>query len=74
MNDEMMKALAADGEKLRGMTGQDHGPWAVIEALAKECAANGHYWAQSTMLAPFTEYCQACGAIRDVRDIAEKGE
>lgn len=26
MNDEMRKALEADGEKLRQMTGQDHGP------------------------------------------------
>ncbi len=26
MNDEMMKALEADGEKLRQLTGEDHGP------------------------------------------------
>lgn len=24
---EMQKALEADGEKLREMTGEDHGPW-----------------------------------------------
>jgi DnaJ-class molecular chaperone len=27
MTDEMMKALEADGEKLRQLTGQDHGPF-----------------------------------------------
>lgn len=27
MNEEMMKALEADGEKLEGLTGRDHGPW-----------------------------------------------
>ena len=26
-NDEMMRALEADGEKLRALTGADHGPW-----------------------------------------------
>lgn len=24
---EMEEALSADGEKLRGLTGEDHGPW-----------------------------------------------
>ena len=27
MNKEMMRALEADGEKLRQLTGEDHGPW-----------------------------------------------
>lgn len=27
MSDEMRKALEADGEKLRQLTGEDHGPW-----------------------------------------------
>ncbi len=27
MDEEMMKALRADGEKLEGLTGRDHGPW-----------------------------------------------
>lgn len=29
MRREMMKALEADGEKLRQLTGEDHGPFAV---------------------------------------------
>lgn len=29
MDDEMMKALEADGEKLRQLTGEDHGPFAL---------------------------------------------
>lgn len=28
---EMQAALAADGEKLRAMTGEDHGPWEAEE-------------------------------------------
>lgn len=27
MNKEMQRALVADGEKLKAMTGKDHGPW-----------------------------------------------
>jgi len=27
LDDEMMKALEADGEYLRQMTGEDHGPY-----------------------------------------------
>jgi hypothetical protein len=29
---EMMAALEADGEKLRQMTGKDHGPWFIEES------------------------------------------
>lgn len=29
MNDEMQRALEADGEKLRHLTGEDHGPFSV---------------------------------------------
>lgn len=35
MDEKMMKALEADGEKLRAMTGEDHGPWRL------KCT-NGH--------------------------------
>lgn len=31
MSDEMKKALEADGEKLKALTGRDHGPWSVEE-------------------------------------------
>jgi hypothetical protein len=35
MDKEMMKALEADGEKLRQMTGEDHGPvWPQPEQCA----------------------------------------
>lgn len=27
---EMQKALEADGEKLRQLTGEDHGPWVSV--------------------------------------------
>ncbi len=40
MTDEMRKALEADGEKLRQMTGEDHGPFAehALESEAVEAA------------------------------------
>lgn len=28
---EMQTALAADGEKLRALTGEDHGPWFIVD-------------------------------------------
>jgi hypothetical protein len=31
MDDEMAKALALDGEKLRQLTGEDHGPWEMCD-------------------------------------------
>jgi hypothetical protein len=31
MDKEMMKALMADGEKLRAMTGEDHGPYFIYD-------------------------------------------
>ena len=30
INNEMQKALEADGEKLRQLTGEDHGPWILV--------------------------------------------
>ena len=33
---EMMAALEADGEKLRRMTGEDHGPFGTVSAVERE--------------------------------------
>lgn len=33
---EMMAALEADGEKLRQMTGEDHGPFGTVGAVERE--------------------------------------
>jgi hypothetical protein len=33
MGDEMRKALEADGEKLRQLTGEDHGPWTIAQCI-----------------------------------------
>lgn len=38
MDEAMKKALEADGEKLRQLTGEDHGPWPVYDP---ESAAAG---------------------------------
>jgi len=41
MDKEMMAALEADGEKLRQLTGEDHGPWDLPEPPLElvECTA-----------------------------------
>lgn len=46
MNDEMMRALEVDGEKLRQLTGEDHGPflWCPCEyapCYLPECREHG---------------------------------
>lgn len=41
---EMRKALEADGEKLRQLTGEDHGPWEVEERFhVYQFFVNGKY-------------------------------
>lgn len=40
MDKAMMKALEADGEKLRQLTGEDHGPFEVVDALSDEMSAD----------------------------------
>jgi len=39
LDDEMMKALEADGEYLRQMTGEDHGPYFFDVCGCIECGA-----------------------------------
>lgn len=45
--DEMWEALEADGEKLRQLTGEDHGPWSIYPGQAP-CPAcfesSGYVW------------------------------
>lgn len=43
MDDELMKALAADGEKLLALTGEDHGPLFLVDdpPLCPICDAEG---------------------------------
>lgn len=36
MDEELMRALEADGEKLRQLTGRDHGPWFDTEPTDEE--------------------------------------
>lgn len=51
MTNEMMAALIADGEKLKSMTGEDHGPWVFEDApLCPICDAEG-----------VTTKCNCCG-------------
>jgi len=42
-DDEMRKALIADGEKLRALTGEDHGPWDFDEDnYCPNCGGEGY--------------------------------
>lgn len=41
MNREMIRALKADGEKLRQLTGEDHGPFEIPDAPCLECDGSG---------------------------------
>ena len=41
---DMAAALEADGEKLRALTGEDHGPWEIVHVLADPDACD-HEWA-----------------------------
>lgn len=41
-DDEMTAAIEAGGEKLRQMTGEDHGPFGTVDAVEREmqCLCN----------------------------------
>lgn len=39
-DDEMMKAFEADGEKLKSLTGQDHGPHFIPEQPCEVCGGD----------------------------------
>lgn len=43
MDKEMKAALEVDGEKLRQMTGEDHGPWEVTMADPKANVMQGYH-------------------------------
>lgn len=50
---EMQKALEADGEKLRQLTGEDHGPWTFEPAVSfSPCPhcfeSSGYVWEHGT--------------------------
>lgn len=62
MNDfdrEMMSALELDGEKLRQLTGEDHGPQFIVDALAAHLVHDGCDWYLDD---PYPGYapCPAC--------------
>lgn len=40
---DMDKALELDGEKLRALTGQDHGPFKTAQAICERCDGQGWY-------------------------------
>lgn len=50
---EMEAALIADGEKLRALTGEDHGPWGTRTRACPKCGAfSGDDWSQCSGYAP----------------------
>lgn len=54
LDKEMTDALKADGDKLRQLTGEDHGPMYYIE-----CAVCGEFWFSKE---PDCDECPECGA------------
>jgi hypothetical protein len=61
---EMQRALEADGEKLRQLTGEDHGP-EFIDTLAPcpECGGDGGF--EEAGSGRWSE-CRLCGGTGDV--------
>jgi hypothetical protein len=71
----MAEALAADGEKLRQLTGEDHGPWDVAALDEAEYLGEIGHWIAAPMkdvgtLDQFHEVChraaQVIGPLRDL--------
>ncbi len=60
---EMMKALEADGEKLRQLTGEDHGPVFLPELGCEHCAPDaksvGPGWIEQPNNGPI-QSCPIC--------------
>ena len=57
MTKEMQRALEADGEKLRQLTGDDHGPF------CPECLGNGGTWRDVWVIDGWSvsfDNCPAC--------------
>jgi len=56
MDKEMMRALEADGEKLRALTGEDHGPHFPAEILAE----HSPHWRSLLTGKPLVGRCYRC--------------
>ncbi|RVP13116.1 hypothetical protein CN085_19585 [Sinorhizobium meliloti] len=62
---EMQKALQADGEYLRQMTGEDHGP--TYLATCQECDGEGFFYKRITV------YEAGCGLPHDDMEVIQCG-
>jgi hypothetical protein len=62
MNKEMMAALEADGEKLRQLTGEDHGPVFLTDARFEIC---GHCNGSGVIGRRVSVYEHGCGFPHD---------
>lgn len=75
---ELLDALAADGEKLRAMTGDDHGPWPVItdESPCPRCGET-ELWRESADVGVGIIYgpygCPCCGWSENEEYDLQKG-
>ncbi|MBX4941149.1 hypothetical protein [Rhizobium binae] len=75
---EMQAALEADGEKLRALTGEDHGPWPVItdESPCPRCDEVG-LWRESADVGVGIIYgpygCPSCGWSENEEYDLQKG-
>ena len=57
---EMQAALEADGEKLRQLTGQDHGPYFTNAEVLFTCLKCEAHYSVNHLPQPVTE-CPVCG-------------
>lgn len=69
--DEMMKALIADGEKLRQLTGEEHGPYAIRVIPCQDCGGDGGHEiprdidrTTGALISDWQE-CRRCGGTGD---------
>jgi hypothetical protein len=59
---EMERALEADGEKLRQLTGEDHGPWTVFHCIPiNTCAHEWGGWRDFEDGRGGEQVCKKCG-------------
>lgn len=80
MNKEMQRALELDGEKLRHLTGEDHGPHFIsdLPVPCPECGGDGGFeeagsgkWSECTFCAGSGEVeSEAAGGLRDLEERA----
>ncbi len=74
MNREMMQALEADGEKLRQLTGEDHGPVFLsdLPAPCPECGGDGGFEEAGSGKWSVCTFCDGTGDVESEETVGLK--